>query len=52
MAEIEGAIRRLNPLSGRKVANLVIFIPSMLLKTTKLNIAIVDSSIFIVQMFL
>ena len=42
----------LNPLSGRKAANSVIFVPFMLLKTTKLNISIVDSLIFIVQVFL
>ena len=40
-----------DPLSGRKAANSVIFVPFMLLNTTKLNISIVDSLIFIVQVF-
>ena len=43
MAEIEGV--NLNRLSGREAANSVIFVPFMLLKTTKLNISIVYSFI-------
>ena len=53
MVEIEAAIRlNLNPLRGLKVTNSVVFVLFMLLKTTKLNISIVDSLICIVEVFL
>ena len=51
MAEIEGADDvNLNPLRGPKVANSVIFVPFMPLKT-KLNISIVHSLICVVKVF-